>query len=73
MTVHGFVRGAAVAGAALALVGGGTAIAAEAVLSAVNFVPNHTSFGKPFADWVKEVNAEGAGLIKIELKASGSM
>ncbi|MEN8198221.1 MAG: TRAP transporter substrate-binding protein DctP, partial [Pseudomonadota bacterium] len=45
----------------------------EITLSAVNFVPNHTSFGIPFADWVKEVNAAGKGLVQIKIKASGSM
>ena len=49
------------------------ASAAEVTLSAVNFVPNHTSFGKPFADWVKVVNQKGKGLIQIKIKASGSM
>ena len=42
-------------------------------MSAVNFVPNHTSFGIPFAAWVEEVNKEGKGLLQIKIKASGSM
>jgi len=53
--------------------GTGPAGAQEVTLSAVNFVPNHTSFGKPFAEWVEAINSEGKGLIQIEIKASGSM
>ncbi len=53
--------------------GAATAQAEEMTLSAVNFVPNNNSFGQPFAEWVEKVNAEGEGLIQIDLKASGSM
>lgn len=47
--------------------------AAEVKLSALSFLPNHTAFGKPFADWVVKINEEGKGLVQIDQKASGSM
>jgi len=47
--------------------------AAEVKLSALSFLPNHTAFGKPFADWVVKINKEGKGLVQIDQKASGSM
>ncbi|MEX2453785.1 MAG: TRAP transporter substrate-binding protein DctP [Rhodospirillaceae bacterium] len=51
----------------------GSAVAAEARLSALSFIPNHTAFGKPFADWVEKINGEAKGTVQIEIKASGSM
>lgn len=47
--------------------------AKEVTLSAVNFVPNNNSFGKPFYEWVQRVNAKGKGLVQIDIKPSGSM
>ena len=49
------------------------AAAQEAPLSALNFVPNHTSFGKPFADWVADVNKKGKGIVQIQIKPPGAM
>ncbi len=63
----------AAAAALVTLLAASPMSAAEVTLSAVNFVPNHTSFGKPFADWVSKINKEGKGLVQIKIKASGSM
>jgi TRAP-type C4-dicarboxylate transport system substrate-binding protein len=47
--------------------------AAETTLTAISFLPNNQSFGKPFYEWVQKVNKEGKGVVQIDLKAAGSM
>ena len=67
------LRTIAAAGALAAASFTGAAQAAEAKLGALSFLPNHTAFGKPFADWVGKINGESKGSIQIEIKAPGSM
>lgn len=55
------------------VIGGGPGVAQEARFSAVNFVPSHTAFGKPFADWVEKTNSEAKGLVQIDIRPSGAM
>jgi TRAP-type C4-dicarboxylate transport system substrate-binding protein len=47
--------------------------AQETALSALSFVPNESAFGRPFTEWAAEVNREGAGLVKIDVRPSGSI
>jgi TRAP-type C4-dicarboxylate transport system substrate-binding protein len=49
------------------------ASSAEVTLSAISFLPNNSSFGKPFYEWVQKVNKDGKGVVQIDLKAAGSM
>ncbi len=64
----------AVSALAIAAMGAvGPALAQETTLSAVNFVPNNNSFGRPFAKWAEEVNAKGKGLIQIDIRPAGSI
>jgi TRAP-type C4-dicarboxylate transport system substrate-binding protein len=58
--------------AALCLAAGGAA-AQEVQLSALNFLPNNSSFGIPFADWVEDANKAGAGIVKITIRPAGSI
>src|SRR5690606_10577980 len=46
---------------------------AEVTLNAVNFLPNNSSFGKPFYDWVQNFYKEAEGVAQINLKPAGSM
>jgi TRAP-type C4-dicarboxylate transport system substrate-binding protein len=55
----------ALAAASLSLVG--TAFAQETTLRAAVFVPTNTSFGEMFGRFVAHVNAEGKGLVQINL------
>ncbi len=65
---------AAISVLAIAALGlGAPALAQETTLSAVNFVPNNSSFGRPFAKWVDEVNAKGKGIIQINIRPAGSI
>ena len=57
---------------ALCLAAGG-AMAQEVQLSALNFLPNNSSFGIPFADWVEDANKAGAGIVKITIRPAGSI
>ncbi len=50
-----------------------TAAAQEVQLSALNFLPNNSSFGIPFADWVEDANKAGAGVVKIAIRPAGSI
>jgi TRAP-type transport system periplasmic protein len=72
MIVCGRILAGIAAGAAVAL-GALPASSAEATLSAVSFLPNNSSFGKPFYEWVQKVNKDGKGIVQIDLKAAGSM
>lgn len=54
-------------------IGSAPLAAEEARLSAVNFVPSHTAFGKPFADWAEKINGEAKGLVHVDIRASGAM
>jgi len=58
--------------AALSLAAG-TAAAQEVELSALNFLPNNSSFGIPFADWVEDANKTGKGIVHITIKPAGSI
>jgi TRAP-type C4-dicarboxylate transport system substrate-binding protein len=58
--------------AALCLAAGGAA-AQEATLSALNFLPNHMSFGIPFADWVADANKAGKGIVQVQIRPAGSI
>lgn len=49
------------------------ASAQEVTLSALNFLPNHMSFGIPFADWVADANKAGKGIVQIQIKPAGSI
>ena len=61
-------------GSAAALcVASGTAAAQEVELSALNFLPNTTSFGIPFGDWVEDANKAGKGIVHITIKPAGSI
>jgi len=51
----------------------GTAAAQEVELSALNFLPNNSSFGIPFADWVEDANKTGKGIVHITIKPAGSI
>ena len=64
----------ALLGSAAALcLAAGTAAAQEATLSALNFLPNHMSFGIPFADWVADANRAGKGIVQITIRPAGSI
>jgi TRAP-type C4-dicarboxylate transport system substrate-binding protein len=58
---------------AAALVAASAAAAQEVTLSALSFLPNESAFGKPFVDWAAEVNKEGAGVVKIDVRPAGSI
>jgi TRAP-type C4-dicarboxylate transport system substrate-binding protein len=49
------------------------AAAQETTLSALNFLPNNQSFGAPLVEFVEEVNRDGRGLVKIEIKPFGAI
>lgn len=51
----------------------GTSAAQEVTLSALNFLPNNSSFGIPFADWVEDANKAGKGIVQIQIKPAGSI
>lgn len=61
------------AAAALVALSALPASSAEVTLSAISFLPNNSSFGKPFYEWVQKVNKDGKGVVQIDLKAAGSM
>jgi TRAP-type C4-dicarboxylate transport system substrate-binding protein len=63
----------ALIGAAALGLAAGPAGAQEAKLSALNFLPNHMSFGIPFAEYVAEINKAGKGIVQIEIKPAGSI
>jgi len=64
----------ALLGSAAALcLAAGSAAAQEVALSALNFLPNNSSFGIPFADWVEDANKAGAGIVKITIRPAGSV
>lgn len=64
----------ALLGSAAALcLAAGAASAQEVQLSALNFLPNNSSFGIPFADWVEDANKAGAGIVKITIRPAGSI
>ena len=50
------------------LTAGGSALAQEASLSAVVFVPRNTTFGEIFVRFVEQANKEGKGLLQINLR-----
>ncbi|MCW5770686.1 MAG: TRAP transporter substrate-binding protein DctP [Rhodospirillaceae bacterium] len=64
-------RAVLAATAALALIP--AASAQEVQLTALNFLPNHMSFGIPFADWVADANKSGKGIVHIQIKPAGSI
>lgn len=45
----------------------------EVVLSALNFLPSNIQPAASFQDWVDEVNENGKGLVRIEVKPFGSV
>jgi TRAP-type C4-dicarboxylate transport system substrate-binding protein len=47
--------------------------AQEVQLSAINFLPNNSSFGIPFADWVEDANKAGKGIVSITIRPAGSI
>jgi TRAP-type C4-dicarboxylate transport system substrate-binding protein len=51
--------------AALALVSSGAAVAQEVVLRAVTAFQEGTAFSRPFEDFIKKVNEDGKGLVRI--------
>jgi len=54
----------------------GLAVAApaqEVTLSALNFLPNNSSFGIPFADWVEDANKAGKGIVQVVIRPAGSI
>ena len=53
--------------AALLLAGTGAAVAQEATLNAVLFVPRNTTFGEIFVRFVEQANKDGKGLVQIKL------
>jgi len=57
--------------AALGLAAG--AAAQEVTLSALNFLPNNSSFGIPFADWVEDANKAGKGIVQVVIRPAGSI
>lgn len=57
--------------AALGLAAG--APAQEVTLSALNFLPNNSSFGIPFADWVEDANKAGKGIVQVVIRPAGSI
>ena len=63
----------ALLGTAAAFCIAGTAAAQEVELSALNFLPNNSSFGIPFADWVEDANKAGKGIVKISIRPAGSI
>jgi TRAP-type C4-dicarboxylate transport system substrate-binding protein len=63
----------ALLGTAAAFCIAGPAAAQEVELSALNFLPNHMSFGIPFADWVEDANKAGKGIVKITIRPAGSI
>ena len=64
---------ALLASAAALCLATGTSAAQEVALSALNFLPNNSSFGIPFADWVEDANKAGAGIVKITIRPAGSI
>jgi TRAP-type C4-dicarboxylate transport system substrate-binding protein len=64
---------AAIAAAAAVAMSPASPSAQETVLSALSFLPNESAFGRPFTAWAAEVNREGAGLVKIDVRPAGSM
>lgn len=47
--------------------------AQEVTLSAINFLPNTLDYGGTWVKWIEQVNAEGKGKVKIELRPYGSI
>jgi len=47
--------------------------AQEVTLSAINFLPHHLDYGQFWMEWIEEVNAEGKGMVKIEVRPFGSI
>jgi len=47
--------------------------AQEIKLSAINYLPHAVDYGAVFMAWVDEVNKEGAGKVKIEVRPFGSI
>jgi len=47
--------------------------AQEIKLSAINYLPHAVDYGAVFMSWVEDVNKEGAGKVKIEVRAFGSI
>ena len=47
--------------------------AQEIKLSAINYLPHAVDYGAVFMKWVEEVNQEGAGKVKIEVRPFGTM
>jgi TRAP-type transport system periplasmic protein len=72
MSVYGRILGGTAVGA-LAVLVALPALSAEVTLSAISFLPNNSSFGKPFYEWVQKVNKDGKGVLQIDLKAAGTM
>ncbi len=66
-------RAFAAAGFAAALALAAPAAAQEVTLSGINFLPNNSSFGIPFADFVEDVNKAGKGILQIQIRPAGSV
>jgi TRAP-type transport system periplasmic protein len=60
------------AAAAVAIIAS-VAQAQEIKLSAINYLPHAVDYGAVFMSWVDDVNKEGAGKVKIEVRAFGSI
>lgn len=58
--------------AAFAMLASGAG-AQEIKLSAINYLPHAVDYGAVFMSWVDEVNKEGAGKVKIEVRPFGSI
>ena len=58
---------------AIAITFSATSGAKEVTLSAINFLPHHVDYGKSWMQWIEEVNAEGKGKVKIEVRPFGSI
>jgi TRAP-type C4-dicarboxylate transport system substrate-binding protein len=50
-----------------------SARAQEVTLSVLNYFPNNIDYGATFMQYVEEVNAEGAGKVKLEVRPFGSV
>src|SRR5262245_26897969 len=50
-----------------------SAKAQEVTLSVLNYFPNHIDYGATFMQYVEEVNKEGAGKVKLEVRPFGSV
>src|SRR5947207_2026278 len=58
---------------AATLASASAARADEVVLSVLNYFQNNIDYGATFMQWVNEVNAEGKGKVRLEVRPFGSV